>query len=105
MPIRHTPPTAGTARGQAELGHDTSNACATTTEPTVTWTQIVLSLVQRCWRAFQERRQRYRRRVALESLSERELTDIGMTRAEIEHILALRGIDRLRDGTAHLWMR
>lgn len=105
MPIRHTPPTAGTARDQVELGHDTSNACETIAEPTVTWTQIVLSLVQRRWRAFHERRQRYRLRVALESLSERELRDIGMTRAEIERIVAHRAIDQLRDGNAHLWMR
>ena len=67
-------------------------------------TRSVLDLLKGYWRAFQERRQRHWLRVSLHDLSDRELTDIGVTRAEIECIAAHRAIDRLRDGTTQLWM-
>jgi uncharacterized protein YjiS (DUF1127 family) len=65
----------------------------------------VLSLLKGYWRAFQERRQRRWLRAGLHDLSDRELMDIGVTRAEIDRIAAHRAIDRLRDGTTQLWMR
>jgi len=67
-------------------------------------TRSVLSLLKGYWRAFQERRQRRRLRASLHDLSDRELLDIGVTRAEIDCIAAHRAIDRLRDGTTHLWI-
>jgi uncharacterized protein YjiS (DUF1127 family) len=66
-------------------------------------TRSVLSLLKGYWRAFQEQRQRQRLRASLHDLSDRELLDIGVTRAEINCIAAHRAIDRLRDGTTHLW--
>ena len=65
----------------------------------------VLSVLKRYWRAFQERRQRQSLRATLHDLSDRELMDIGLTRAEIDYIASHRAIDRLRDGTTHLWIR
>ena len=64
--------------------------------------QSVLSLLKGYWRAFQERRQRRRLRASLHDLSDRQLTDIGVTRGEIDCIAAHRAIDRLRDGTSIL---
>ena len=72
--------------------------------PPAASTRSVSSLLKRYWRAFQEQRQRRRLRASLHGLSDRELMDIGVTRAEIDCIAAHRAIDRLRDGTAHLWM-
>ena len=71
--------------------------------PPAASTRSVLSLLKGYWRGFQERRQRRRVRVSLHDLSDRELMDIGVTRAEIDCIAAHRAIDRLRDGTTHLW--
>ena len=70
--------------------------------PPAASTRSVLSLFKGYWRAFQERRQRLR--ASLHDLSDRELMDIGVTRAEIDCIAPHRAIDRLRDGTTHLWM-
>ena len=72
--------------------------------PTAASTRSVPGLLKRYWRAFQEQRQRQRLRASLHDLSDRELMDIGVTRAEIDCIAAHRAIDRLRDGTTHLWM-
>ncbi|MGJ4907661.1 DUF1127 domain-containing protein [Bradyrhizobium sp. HKCCYLS2033] len=60
-----------------------------------TW--LIIRLIGRCWRAIQAWQCRERVRASLYELSERELTDIGITRAEIEHIAALQTLDRLRD--------
>jgi uncharacterized protein YjiS (DUF1127 family) len=68
-------------------------------------TRSVLSLLKGYWRAFQKWRRRRRLRAGLHDLSDRGLMDIGVTRAEIDYIAAHRAIDRLRDGTAHLWIR
>jgi uncharacterized protein YjiS (DUF1127 family) len=65
--------------------------------------QSVLSLLKGYWRAFQKGRQRERLRVSLHDLSDRELIDIGLTRGDIDYIVAHRAIERLRDGTTHLW--
>jgi uncharacterized protein YjiS (DUF1127 family) len=67
-------------------------------ERPATSARSVLSLLDRYWRAFQERCQRRRLRVSLRDLSERELMDIGLTSAEIDYIAAHRALDRLRDG-------
>jgi uncharacterized protein YjiS (DUF1127 family) len=72
--------------------------------PPAASTRSVLSLLKGYWRAFQERRQRQRLRASLHDLSDRELMDIGVTRAEIDFIAAHRAIDRLRDGTTHPWI-
>ncbi|MGJ5154849.1 MULTISPECIES: DUF1127 domain-containing protein [unclassified Bradyrhizobium] len=65
--------------------------------PPATPTWPIIRLIGWCWRAIQEWQRRESVRDCLHDLSERELTDIGITRAEIEHIAALRTLDRLRD--------
>ena len=72
--------------------------------PPAASTRSVLSLLRGYWRPFQEWRQRRGRRASLYDLSDRELMDIGVTRAEIDCIAAHRAIDRLREGTTHLWV-
>ena len=72
--------------------------------PPAASTRSLLSLLKGYWRAFQERCQRQSLRASLHDLSDRRLMDIGLTRAEIDCIAAHRAIDRLRDGTMHLWM-
>ena len=62
----------------------------------------IVGLFRRYWLALQERRRRHRLRATLCTLSERELIDIGVTRAEIDCIAAQRALDRLKDGTTHL---
>lgn len=57
----------------------------------------ILHMLAVVWRAHQARRERERLRVAWDGLSERELTDIGIARGEIEHLMALRALDQLRD--------
>ena len=71
-------------------------------DPPATSARSVLSLLKRYWRAFQERYQRQRLRATLHDLSDRELMDIGVTRAEIDRIAAYRAFDKLRDGTTYL---
>jgi uncharacterized protein YjiS (DUF1127 family) len=73
--------------------------------PPVPSTRSVLNLLKRYWRRFQEGRQRQRLRASLCELSDRQLRDIGVTSAEIDYIAAHRTLDRLKDGTAHLWTR
>jgi len=65
--------------------------------PPATPTWLIIRLVGRSWRALQERRRRETLRANLYELSERELTDIGITRAEIEHIAALQTLGGVRD--------
>ncbi len=71
--------------------------------PTAAPTRSVLGLLKRSWRALQQRRQSAR--TSLEDLSDRELIDIGLTRAEIDYLSPQRAIDTLRDSTRHLWNR
>jgi uncharacterized protein YjiS (DUF1127 family) len=68
--------------------------------PPVASTRSVLSLLQRYWRAFRKRRQAE----SLHNLSDRELADIGLTPSDIDHLVARRAIERLRDGTTYLWL-
>jgi uncharacterized protein YjiS (DUF1127 family) len=129
MPTQQTNLTSETGRDSARVGFDFSIALvkeavddvlATTrpnvtiaaldgalsekdaAEPPATSARSVLSLLKRYWRAFQERCQRQRLRATLHDLSDRELVDIGVTRAEIDCIAAYRAFDKLRDGTTYL---
>lgn len=86
MPPQQTNVTAATERDAARLRFDLS---------------IVLSLLRRYWRAFQERRPC----ITLQDLSDRELMDIGLTRGEIDSLAPERAIDRLRDNARTLWGR
>ncbi|MGJ4946847.1 DUF1127 domain-containing protein [Bradyrhizobium sp. HKCCYLS20291] len=65
--------------------------------PPVTPTWLIIRLIGWCWRAIQARQRREHVRANLYELNERELTDIGITRAEIEHIAAMQALDGLRD--------
>jgi uncharacterized protein YjiS (DUF1127 family) len=71
--------------------------------PPASGARSVLSRLARYWRAFQETRRSRRLRVSVRDLSERQLMDIGLPAGDIDHIAAHRAIERLRDGTAHLW--
>jgi uncharacterized protein YjiS (DUF1127 family) len=71
--------------------------------PPAASTRSVFSLLERYWCAFQESRRRRRLRASLHDLSERQLMDIGLTPGDIDYIVAHRAIERLRDGTTHLW--
>ncbi|MGY8633370.1 DUF1127 domain-containing protein [Bradyrhizobium sp. 14AA] len=64
---------------------------------------IVLSLLKRYRRVFLQRRQG--QRVTLHDLSDRELMDIGLTRAEIDYFTSARALDRLRDRAIDPWGR
>jgi uncharacterized protein YjiS (DUF1127 family) len=76
---------------------------ASTTAPREAFPWNVLSLLQRCWRALQERRRRERLRISLHDLSDRALEDIGLAQGNIDYIVAHRAMEKLRDGTGHLW--
>jgi uncharacterized protein YjiS (DUF1127 family) len=56
-------------------------------------TRRVSSLFKRHWDAFQEGWRRQRLPAALDDLSDRELTDIGTSRGEIDYVAWSRGID------------
>ena len=56
-------------------------------------TRHVSSFIWKYWDAFQERRERQKLRAATSDLSDRELTDIGTTRGEIDYVASQRGID------------
>jgi uncharacterized protein YjiS (DUF1127 family) len=64
----------------------------------------ILSSLGSYLRVFQERRKRERLRVSLHHLTERQLMDIGLTRSDIDHIVAHRAIERLRDGHTYRWL-
>jgi uncharacterized protein YjiS (DUF1127 family) len=68
-----------------------------------TATRSIVTNLARCWQRWRERRRR-QRRIALHELSERELTDIGVTRVDIEYISALQELDRLKSDTT-MWTR
>ena len=56
-------------------------------------TRPVSSFFKGYWDAFQEWRERQRLQATLYDLSDRELTDIGTTRGEIDYVASNRGID------------
>lgn len=88
MPPQLTNITSETEVGAARRGLDRS---------------IVLSLLKRHWRTFQQRRQG--QRVTLQDLNDRELMDIGLTRGEIDYFTPERAIERLRDRALDPWSR
>ena len=71
-------------------------------EPLVASTRSVLALLVQYWRAFWGPRPGS---PSLQDLSDRGLTDIGLTRGEIDYLTPQRAIDRLRDNTRYLWGR
>ncbi|NPV22635.1 DUF1127 domain-containing protein [Bradyrhizobium aeschynomenes] len=73
--------------------------------PPATPTWLIIRLIGWCWRVIQAWRRREYVRTSLYELSERELTDIGITRAEIEHIAALQTLDSLRHDPRYLVSR
>ena len=91
MPPQPTNITSATERDAAGLGLDLPIAS----------TRNVLGLLKRYWRAFQERRQHQRLRAGLAHLSDGVLTDIGLTRDEIDYITPQRAIDRIRDSAMY----
>jgi uncharacterized protein YjiS (DUF1127 family) len=73
-------------------------------EQTSISTRSVSSFIWKYWNAFQGRREREKLRAAMSDLSDRELTDIGTTRGEIDYVASHRGIDPrgIRSGE---WLR
>lgn len=95
------------ATGNAEVCPDASIAALRDASsekeaagPPVASTRSVLSVLRGYWRAFR----RWREAESLYNLSDRELMDIGLTPGDIDHLVARRAIERLRDGTVHLWL-
>jgi uncharacterized protein YjiS (DUF1127 family) len=66
--------------------------------------RAITSLLKRSWRAFVQWRHQQSLQATLHGLSERELTDIGVTRGEIEYLTRRGTIDTLRDNKAYLWI-
>ncbi|WGS00198.1 DUF1127 domain-containing protein [Bradyrhizobium sp. ISRA443] len=56
-------------------------------------TRHVARLFLKYWNAYRERRERQKLRASLSNLSDRDLMDIGTTRAEIDYVASHRGID------------
>ena len=80
--------------GQALSGREAAPA-----EPA----QSLPDLLTRYWSAFGK--WRVHRRVSLLDLNDRELMDIGLTRAEINYLAPGRAIDTFRDRTRYLLSR
>lgn len=72
--------------------------------PPVASTWRVLSLLGRCRRMLQARARRAELRATLCDLTDRELTDIGLTRAEADYIGTRRTIDNYRVDATCFWM-
>lgn len=66
---------------------------ATTELRPVTARRQVYSPLEAYWSAFQEWRKRRRLLANLSDLSDRELTDIGIMRSEIDYLASHRGCD------------
>lgn len=88
MPPQLTTITSETERDAAKLRPDLS---------------MVTGPFRRYWRTLCN--WRARSQVSLHELSDRGLTDIGLTRGEVESLAPERVIDRLRDETRALWAR
>lgn len=67
--------------------------------PPVPSVRSVLSMLLGFWRAFREQRHVE----SVHNLSDRELADIGLTRGDLDYLVAHRAIERLRDRTT-LWL-
>ena len=53
----------------------------------------IVRILEKYWEAFQERRKRARLHAALSDLADRELIDIGISRAEIDYVASNPNID------------
>jgi uncharacterized protein YjiS (DUF1127 family) len=53
----------------------------------------LVSILERYWDAFQERRKRDRLRTTLSGLNDQELMDIGISRGEIDYVASNQSID------------
>ena len=95
----------GVMREAARLAASMAMSETEVARPSAASTRNVLGLLGRFWLAFQERRRRQRLNTALHELSDRELMDIGLTRADIDYLTPQRSIDKIRDSTVHLWSR
>ncbi|TPQ42918.1 hypothetical protein C2U70_00255 [Bradyrhizobium guangdongense] len=95
----------GVMREAARLNASMAISETEAARPGAASTRNVLGLLGRYWLAFLERRRRQRLNTALHQLSDRELMDIGLTRAEIDYLTPQRAIDTLRDSTAYFWSR
>jgi len=67
-------------------------------------TRHITSFISKYWDDFQERRERKRLYANLADLSDRELTDIGISRGEIDYVATHRGIDP-RGVRSSEWLR
>jgi uncharacterized protein YjiS (DUF1127 family) len=94
MPPQQTDPASESGSDAAVLGLDLTTGLV---KEAAADTRNVLSLLKQYWRAFWVWRQRQRSQATLHELSDRALMDIGVTRAEIDHIAPHRVIDALRD--------
>ena len=56
-------------------------------------TRVGVAVLSRCWTALLEWRRRAKIRDELYQMSDRELSDFGISRGEIEHIAARRTLD------------
>jgi uncharacterized protein YjiS (DUF1127 family) len=67
---------------------------ATGLRQTAVLTRRGFNLFRTFWDTFQERRARQKLRAVLFGLSDRELMDIGTTRAEVDYVASNAGVDR-----------
>jgi len=56
----------------------------------------IFSLLEMYWSAFQAWRERARARAMLHAMSDRQLRDIGLTRGEIDFVVAASARERMR---------
>ena len=73
-------------------------------KPKTAWKRYAPDLIWRCWNAYLERRKHRKLAAALADLSDRELTDIGTTRSEIDYVASHRAADPRGIWSAE-WMR
>lgn len=70
---------------------------------TAVWIRGVSSFLKKYWRVLQEWRERQKLLAALDYLSDKELSDIGITRGEINYVARSRHIDQR--GRSAEWIR
>lgn len=85
--------------------HQTSSLDALPQSRAAASTRSIRCVLQRYWRAFQERRRAASSRTALICMSDRQLLDIGLSRDQVDYIAPQRAIDNLRDRATNPWTR